>query len=164
MKGTRTQRHNTARSSIGAGYRSFKAERGVQFPYGLLTSGRSELVIAPIRGTGDRQFGHRSADRPDWSPTVLTKRRKQHRAEVQLGARLVWDQEVFGSNPRCPTQERSSRAGCPCSADNRAALSSILRATTERTRSNEMLTRIRLKRIHPTNTQGRGVNGNTSDF
>jgi hypothetical protein len=55
-----------ARSSIGEGYRSFKAERWVRFPYGLL-----------------------------------------HRVQVQMEARLLWEQEVLGSTPRCLTLEGS---------------------------------------------------------
>ena len=61
---------------------------------GLLTSERSEVRLS-------RQFGE--LEIVGSNPTVLTKCTKQHRAEVQLGARLVWDQEVFGSTPRCPT-------------------------------------------------------------
>ena len=137
-------------SSIGAGYRPFKAEKWVRFPYGLLTSERSEVWLS-------RQFGE--LEIVGSIPTVLTERTKHFRAEVQLGARLVWDQEPCCQrngrfDPEVPdyyierssrarliiqrgisfestNQVRSSRAGCPCSADNRAALSSILRATTD---------------------------------
>ena len=34
-------------------------------------------------------------------PTVLTN----NRAEVQMGARLLWEQEGFGSTPKRPTDE-----------------------------------------------------------
>ena len=89
-----------ARSSIGAGYRSFKAERWVRLPYGLLQSERSEVWLS-------RQFGE--LEIVGSNPTVLTETTQKHRAEVQLGARLVWDQEVFGSTPRCPTQRKGRR-------------------------------------------------------
>ena len=36
------------------------------------------------------------------NPTVLT----DNRAEVQMEARLLWEQEGLGSTPRCPTQTR----------------------------------------------------------
>ena len=58
------------------------------------SSERSEVWLS-------RQFGE--LEIVGSNPTVLTERTKRHRAEVQLGARLVWDQEVFGSTPRCPT-------------------------------------------------------------
>ena len=28
-----------------------------------------------------------------------------YRAQVQMGARLLWEQEDLGSTPRCPTEE-----------------------------------------------------------
>ena len=54
-----------ARSSIGTGYRPFKAERCVQFPYGLLTSERSEVWLS-------RQF--RELEIVGSIPTVLTEK------------------------------------------------------------------------------------------
>lgn|GEM_PF-4916844 len=51
-----------------------------------------------------------------------------------MGARLLWEQEDFGSTPRYPTLSyRSSRAGCSTVPDKEGALSSILRATTKQT-------------------------------
>ena len=39
------------------------------------------------------------------NPTVLTD--ETFRAEVQMGARLFWEQEDLGSTPSCPTQQGS---------------------------------------------------------
>jgi hypothetical protein len=57
--------------------------------------------------------------------------RNQYRAEVHLGARLPWEQEVLGSTPRRPTSREVVEDWWSCGPDKAVALSSILRATTE---------------------------------
>ena len=62
----------------------------VRFPHGVLTSERSEAWLSRLAGGQETVCSN---------PTVLT----DNRAEVQMAARLLWEQEGFGSTPKRPT-------------------------------------------------------------
>ena len=78
------------RSSNGSGSRAFNPQIGVRLPYGVLKTERSEAWLSRLLG-GQEIAGS--------NPAVLTS----NRAEVQMVARLLWEQEGLGSTPRCPT-------------------------------------------------------------
>ena len=78
------------RSSNGSGSRAFNPQIGVRFPYGVLKTERSEAWLSRLVG-GQEIAGS--------NPAVLTG----NRAEVQMVARLLWEQEGLGSTPGCPT-------------------------------------------------------------
>ena len=87
------------RSSNGLGSRFFNPQTGVRFPYGVLAkheSERGEAWLSRLVG-GQEIVGS--------NPTVLTDRRLW--AQVQMGARLLWEQKVSGSTPECPTRSGS---------------------------------------------------------
>ncbi len=85
------------RSSNGSGSRAFNPQIGVRFPYGVLETERSEAWLSRLVGGQERptlRVGARGSN-----PAVLTS----NRAEVQMVARLLWEQEDLGSTPSCPT-------------------------------------------------------------
>ena len=77
---TTTDKTVLPRSSNGSGSRFFNPQIGVRFSYGVL-----EAVSKTVAGP------------------VLKCPRNIFRVEVQLEARLFWEQEGFGSTPRYPT-------------------------------------------------------------
>ena len=83
------------RSSNGSGSRAFNPLIGARFPYGLLRQLQSERREAwSSRLVGGQEI-------VGSNPAVLTD--ETIRAEVQMEARLFWEQEGLGSTPGCPT-------------------------------------------------------------
>ena len=77
---TTTNKTVLPRSSNGSGSRFFNPQIGVRFSYGVLEA-FSKTVVGPVFEMPAKHF----------------------RVEVQLEARLFWEQEGLGSTPGCPT-------------------------------------------------------------
>ena len=75
----------------------------VRFPHGVLKSERSEAWYRAWLGAKRPSVRAPIGRQAGLVPTVLT----DNRAEVQMGARLLWEQEGFGSTPKRPTYHGS---------------------------------------------------------
>ena len=83
--------HNTARSTSGEVIGLSSRAGWVRLPHGLLEHQYVAKSGIALPG-GQENAGS--------NPAVLT----DIRVEVQMGARLLWEQEGLGSTPSCPTQ------------------------------------------------------------
>ena len=87
-----------ARSSSGEVIGLSSRVGWVRLPHGLLKQQHDQNVAKP--GYRVRLGGLEIAGS---NPAVLTEGAQNNRAEVQMEARLLWEQEDLGSTPRCPT-------------------------------------------------------------